>query len=105
MSNATRIFGSGFIDKVKNAMKGLTYKSGLVFQNHGDEDAASIATKLLIVQRFTQRLVLSMAASVKAFSAHTRDITEEQVQSKLQLERSVCIRPPLEIDLGSEKTI
>lgn len=64
VSSSTLIFGSKFIDKAKKSTEELYRKSRLAAQNHGDEFAASTATKSATVQRITRRLLLSIAAFV-----------------------------------------
>lgn len=95
----TRVFGSKFVDQVKQAITGVRYKSRLVAQNYGDKDAATIATKAPTIQRFAQRLVLSIAASMPDKRTYTRDITQAYIQSTTTLERDVYISAPKEMGL------
>lgn len=53
-----------FKDELKQAEKGLRSKSGLVAQNYSDEWATHISTKATTIQRYSQRLVMSIAASI-----------------------------------------
>ena len=94
-----RIFGSRFVDELKKVGDRLRKKSRLVAQNYADDGAASIATKAPTVQRFSQRVALSLAASMPPLEAYTRDITQAYIQSHTQLERDVHIRAPNELGL------
>lgn len=96
-----RIFGSRFVDEIKRVGDHMRRKSRLVAQNYSDEGASTIATKAPTVQRFSQRVALSIAASMKDLTMYTRDVTQAYVQSKTHLERPVYIHPPHE--LGMEK--
>lgn len=96
----TRIFNSRFIDELKKADKGLRLKSRLIAQTYGDEEAASIATKSPTMQRFAQRVMMSIAASQKSMTLYTRDITQAYVQSRTKIERTVHLRPPMEMGLS-----
>ena len=91
---SSRIFGSRFVDEIKKVGKGLRKKSRLVAQNYADNDAASIATKAPTVQRFSQRVALSIAASLPTLVPYVRDVTQAYVQAHTNLERRVFIRAP-----------
>lgn len=79
IADGGRIFRSRFVDTIKYANSGAQFKSCLVAQNCTDEEAVSIPTKAPIVQRFIQRLVPSLAASVEGMSTHTRDIMQAYI--------------------------
>lgn len=81
-----RIFGSIFVDLIKNANKSIRYKRGLVAQNYEAEQSAPIAKKASTVQPFAQQPLLSLAASIETFSTHTRNVTQTYIQSKTCLE-------------------
>lgn len=69
------VFYSRFIDTVITVNSRVRYKSKLVAKNYGDQDAAMIATKSPRVKRSSQRLVMSIAASLDNMSCYTQDIT------------------------------
>lgn len=71
-------------------------KSRLVAQNYTKKGAATITTKELTVQSFSQRLTLCLAASVEGMLTYTRDVTQAYIQFKTELEREVYIRAPKE---------
>lgn len=56
-------------------------KSRPVAQNFGDEDASGIATKAPTIQRFSQRILLFLAASIPENKVFSRDVTEDYVQA------------------------
>ena len=95
----SRIFGSRFIDELKYVGDTEKKKSRLVAQNYADVEAASIATKAPTVQRFSQRVALSIAASLPNMKVYTRDVTQAYIQSRSRLEREVYIRAPKEMEL------
>lgn len=69
-------------------------------QNYGDENSTSIYAKARTVQRFTQRLLLSLPASVKRVTIHSTDITQAYIQARVPLESDVYIRSLLETNLS-----
>lgn len=71
----TSIFGSRFIDELKMVGENVRLKSRLVAQNYADEDAEYIPTKALKIQRFFQRIALSLFASLPHMETYNRDIT------------------------------
>lgn len=75
ITKGTGIFGSRFTDTVKNSNFGARYKGRLVAQNYGIRDAATIATKDPTMQRFSHRLLFSIAASLENMTCHIRDTT------------------------------
>ena len=98
----TRIFGSRFVDELKKVGDDLRKKSRLIAQNYADEGAATIPTKAPTVQRFSQRIALSIAASISHMNTYTRDITQAYIQSQTQLERDVYIKAPDELGLDED---
>lgn len=95
----TRIFGSRFIDQLKKIEDGRIKKSRLVAQNYSDAKATEISTKAPTIQRSSQRLLLSIAASLKNTRPFTRDVTQAYLQSETNLERDVYISAPEEMNL------
>lgn len=100
-----RVFGSRFIDQVKGAGDMMRKKSRLVAQNYGDEDAAGIATKAPTVQRYSQRVLLSLASSLPACKVFSRDVTQAYIQATKPLERPVYIKPPKEMGLSEDMVL
>ena len=96
---SSRIFGSRFVDELKKVGNGLRKKSRLVAQNYADDDATSISTKAPTIQRFSQRVALSVAASIPSLKGYVRDVTQAYIQSHTHLERDVFIKAPSELDL------
>lgn len=76
-----RILGSRFIDELKKADNRLRRKSRLVAQNYNEADDARISTKAPTFQRYSQRLLVSLAASFPEMRLFTRDVTQAYVQS------------------------
>lgn len=68
-------------------------------QNYGYDQTAAIVTEVPTKQRFTQRLIVSVAAALNNLSVHTRDITQAYSQSRTKLEKDVHIKAPEEMDL------
>lgn len=101
----TRVFGSRFVDELKRAERGLRRKSRLVAQNYSDEGATQIPTKAPTIQRATQRLVMSLAASIEDMTPFIRDVTQAYVQSRSKLERDVYIKAPTELDLPPDTVL
>lgn len=105
LPEGTRVFGSKFIDQLKRAGDAIRKKSRLVAQNYQDADAVKIATKAPTVQRFSQRVLLSLAASSTNMDLCTRDVTQAYVQSDKRLERPVFIKPPPEMGLSPDTVL
>lgn len=95
-----RIYVSRFIDELKTIGEQLLRKSRPVAQNYdADAGAAPIATKALTIQRFSQLVAFSIAASMKTLHAYTRDVIQAYVQARKRLERRVYIRVTPELGL------
>lgn len=94
-----RIIGSRFVDELKMVGDRLKKKYRLIVQNYADYGAKSIATKATTVQRSSQRVALSIAASMTNMGTYTRDITQAYIQSHTELERDVYIRALPELEL------
>lgn len=94
-----RIFGSRFVDELKRVGLELIKKSRLIAQNYADEEAVAIASSAPTVQRFSQRVLMSIAAAFPELRPFTRDITQAYVQAHTRLERLVFITAPSEMGL------
>lgn len=93
----TRGFGSRLVDRLKRVDLVTLYKSRLVAQNYITEGAAGIATKSPTVQRLSQRLIFSLAASMPNTEPLLRDISHAYLHSDTYQEREVYIHPPPEM--------
>lgn len=82
---ATRVFGTSFVDELKKADLGVFLKTRLVAQNYWNQDSSAIPTKAATVQRFSQRLILSLAASRTEWSPFLRDISQAYTKSSTPL--------------------
>lgn len=97
-----RIFGSRFVDEMKNAGTATAYeKSRLVVQAYNDQKKISILTQAPTIQRMSQRLILALPALQHRphLKLYLRDITQAYVQSTTFLNRKFYVRPPAEIQL------
>lgn len=88
------MFGSRFIDSLKSVKEGQRKKSRLIAQNYKDENSRGIYTRAPTVQRLTQLLLLSLAASMPDMNTFRRDVTEAYVQSETKFALPVYIQPP-----------
>lgn len=88
----TRIFNFRFISELKKAVKRLRLMSILIEQIYCSEWAACIATKSPKIQRFTQRVIMSVADSEKKTHLYTKYITQSYVHSRTELERTVYMQ-------------
>lgn len=105
LAKETRSFGSKFIDSIKVADNGIRYKSQLVAKHYSDKDAETIVTKASTVQRFVQRLIPSLLASLESIGCHTRDITQGYTLFTASLQRDLYIGPLPEIGITSGKVL
>ena len=97
----TRIFNSRFVDEIKNIGTVDAYeKSRLVMQAYNDDGKAKMLTQAPTIQRMSQRLILTLTASMSHLNLFFRDISQAYVQSTTSLARKFFIRPPVELGLG-----
>lgn len=94
-----RIFGSKFIEVIKKVENETHIKIRLVAQNYSIEEASKIATKAPTIQRFSQRMFLSLSALEPGMDNFKREVTHTYIQEKTALERDVYISAPEEIKL------
>lgn len=76
IADATRSFGSRFIDALQEVGQEESKKSRLVDQNVSDQDATRLSTRAATVQRFLQRFIASLNASLTDIIAFIRDVTQ-----------------------------
>ena len=100
----TRIFNSRFVDEIKNIGTIDAYeKSRLVVQAYNDDDKTKMLTQAPTIQRMSQRLILTLTASMSHLNLYLRDISQIYVQSIISLARKFFIRSFVE--LGFEDAI
>ena len=99
---SSRIYGTRWVDVMKDVDGAEVPKSRLVAQAYADEGAATLCTKSPTVSRAGQRIVLATAAQEKDTILYTRDITQAYLQSHSSLERCIYLKPPLELNLSDE---
>ena len=98
----TRIFGSRFVDQVKNKGTVNAYeKSRLVVQAYNDDGKRFILTQAPTIQRASQRLILALALMIPGLDIYIRDISQAYTQSTTRLSRNVFIKAPTEMGLES----
>jgi hypothetical protein len=98
-----RIFNSRFVDHIKNAGTPQAFeKSRLVVQAYKDDEKKGVLTQAPTIQRASQRLLLSLAASIPELEIHLRDISQAYTQSETNLARDFFVRPPKELQMSSD---
>lgn len=95
----TRIFGSQFVDYLKQLEKVVLHKSILVAQNFRDEEARNIQTNAPTVRLASQRLAFPLAASHHVTTPICGDVSQAYTQIATNLTRDVYIRAPAELVL------
>ncbi|TAQ87858.1 hypothetical protein B7494_g3834 [Chlorociboria aeruginascens] len=100
----TRIFNSRFVDEVKHAGTSSAFeKSRLVIQAYNNDGKKLVLTQSPIIQRVSQRLILSIASMLlpTGHNLYLRDISQAYVQSTTELNRDFYVRPPKELKLAN----
>ncbi|RAL67593.1 hypothetical protein DID88_008346 [Monilinia fructigena] len=100
----TRLFKSRFVDEMKDEGTDKAYaKSRLVVQAYQDEGKTTVLTQSPTIQRVSQRIVLALAAILRASNKHIqvylRDITQAYTQSTTTLNRPIYMEAPKEVGL------
>ena len=96
----TRIFGSRFVDQVKNEGTEKAFeKSRLVVQAFNDSEKHGILIQAPTIQRASQRLIIALSLIIPKVSLYLRDITQAYTQSRSELTRNVFILAPVEMGL------
>lgn len=98
-----RFFGCRFLYALKRADNNTRHKSRLFGQKYADEGATAKATKAPTVQKFTKRSTLCIAASHNRMTAYSRDIMQAYVQRGSNLERTIYLQPPHEMNFASNE--
>ena len=93
-----RIFNSRFVDEIKNINTANAYeKSRLMMQVYNDEGKIEMLTQAFTIQRMSQRLILTLTASMSHLDLFLRNIFQVYVQSNISLAKEFFIRPPAEL--------
>jgi len=93
-----RIFRSRFVDEVKGKGTDNPFeKSRLVVQAFADNGKKQILTQSPTIQRVSQRLLLSLAATLPEYSLYLRDVSQAYVQSTTPLARTIFAFPPRDL--------
>ena len=93
-----RIFNSRFVDEIKNIGTIDAYeKSRLVVQIYNDDGKAEVLTQASTIQRMSQRLILTLTASMSHLGLFFRDISQVYVQSTISLARKFFIKSSIEL--------
>ena len=100
--NGERIYGTKWVDVIKQVDGKSVPKSRLVAQNYCDEGALEISTRSPTISRTGQRLVLATAAQNADHVLYSRDIIQAYLQSQSELERSIFLKPPMELNLDDD---
>jgi hypothetical protein len=100
----TRVFGSQFVNYVKDETTDSSYKkSCLVVQAHYDSRKKGILTQSLTIQRASQRLILCLATSMATDRGlYIRDISQMYIQSTTKLNCPFYVRPLKELEMQSQ---
>lgn len=100
----TRVFESIFIDGIKQSVQCVRLKSRPFAQNYADEEETNTATKSLTVHRFSQRILVSLAASIGGMVKFTH-ITQTFENPSTLLQINVFISAPREMILPSNTVL
>ncbi|KAI0995357.1 hypothetical protein K3495_g12825 [Podosphaera aphanis] len=101
-----RIFGSRFVDTIKNEGTVKAYKkSRMVVQGYNDDGKKTILTQAPTIQRISQRFILCLAAIHPNLNILLRYITQAYVQSVTNLSRKIFVKAPAEIGLDANQIL
>lgn len=103
LPKGSRIFNSRFVDSIKHAGTTKAFEnSRLVVQAYNDAGKYTVLTQSPTLQRLSQRIILSIAASLrKNTNLYLRDISQAYVQSSTVLNRNIFVQPPKELGLSN----
>jgi ribonuclease HI len=105
-ASGKRIYGTRFVDAVKSyGTSEAVTKSRLVVQAFNDRASRQVLTGAPTVQRFSQRLLLSMAACFPDMKLFTRDVTQAYIQAETELTREVYVEAPSEMGLTDDEIL
>ncbi len=101
-----RIFNFRFVDEIKHSDIADVYeKFRLMIQTYNDHDKTLMFTQSSIIQRMSQRIILTLTACTSDCHLYLRDIIQTYVQSKILLNRQFFIRSSLELNLSSDSIL
>ncbi|EED20782.1 conserved hypothetical protein [Talaromyces stipitatus ATCC 10500] len=94
-----RIFNSRLVNEIKGKNEKPYEKSRLVIQGYNDAGKTGILTQAPTIQRASQRLVVSLIATLilMGMVVDLRDITQAYTQSKSKLQRLIVANLPAEM--------
>jgi hypothetical protein len=104
----TRIFGSRFVDEVKNIGTEKAFeKSRLVIKAFNDNGKNQVLTQSPTIQRMSQRIILALTPTFQArgMELYLRDITQAYVQSTTNINRQFYARAPKEMNLHEDSIV
>lgn len=93
----TSIHGSRFLDELGNVGRRPQRQSRLVARSYRGQGSATIRTKSPKVIRASQRILISLEASLSDMVTISRDVTKAYIQSSFPLERRLYITAPAEL--------
>jgi len=97
-----RIFGSRFVDTVKNkGTKNAYEKSRLVVQGFNDQ-GHGLLTHAPTVQRSSQRLLFALSTIIPNWSIYLRDVVQAYTQSTTELNRKIFVKPVPEFGYSND---
>jgi hypothetical protein len=100
----SQTFRTRFVDEIKFAGTERAFeKIRLVVQGYNDSGKKEILTQALTIQRASQRILLSLAPSLKSMNLYLRDISQAYTKSKTPLARNIYIKPLVEAGLLCSK--
>lgn len=106
VEDGARIFRSRIVDSFKKVNEEAKLKSRFVAKNYDDEEACTIPTKAPTVQRMSQRVTLSSAATHnKSHRSYLHDITQAYSQANKQPQSKIYIEAPEEMNLEPDEVL
>ncbi|KAI0993306.1 hypothetical protein K3495_g14878, partial [Podosphaera aphanis] len=100
-----RLFGSRFVDTVKNQGTEKAFEKSRLVQAYNDNVKKTLLTQSPTIQRSSQRLALSFFVTLPDVNIYLRDISQAYTQSKSSLARDFFIRAPEEMGLTSNMVL
>jgi hypothetical protein len=104
-----RVFKSRIVNEIKSKATDFPYeKFRLIIQGYSDEGKVTVLTQSPIIQRFSQRVILAVAAALRkaGMQLWLRDITQAYTQSERPLQRTILAELPEQLrQLHPEGTI
>lgn len=104
-SNTVCIYGTRWVNAVKEDRAQSVLKSRLDVPNLRDKHAAGTPTRAYIIYKVGQRVALAIVAMCTQGTTFTRDIAQAYTQSSSRLEREVSHRSSAEINLPNNNVL